>query len=64
MNPGYNINTKRTVRGRRWWVTVVATNGEPLSHSEQLNSLQAAQENIEAQLRAASIEAALRATDE
>ena len=59
---GFEVH-KAKVR-RRWYVVLRAGNGEVLSTSELLNSERAAYENIDAQLRAASIEAALRATDD
>jgi uncharacterized protein YegP (UPF0339 family) len=49
MTPGFHIRNRRTVRGRRWWVTLVASNGETLSHSEMLNSEAAAWGNVSAQ---------------
>ena len=62
MTSGYHIR-KAKVR-RRWYVVLVADNGEVLSTSELLNSEKTALENIDAQLRAAVRETALRATDE
>lgn len=47
LSPGFNI-THSKLR-RRWWVTLVADNYEVLSHTEQLNSREAAEENIAAQ---------------
>ena len=64
MTAGFHVKSGRTVRGKRWWVVLVAPNGEVLSQSEMLNSERSARENVDAQIRAARIEAALRATDE
>lgn len=53
LRPGFNITHSRL--RRRWWVTLVADNHEVLSHSEQLNSRRAAEENIAAQREAVLI---------
>lgn len=50
MTPGFHIR-KAKVR-RRWYVVLVADNGEVLSTSELLNSEDAAEENIAAQIKA------------
>lgn len=47
LRPGFHIRKSRLLR--RWWVTLVADNSRVLSHSEQLNSRQAALTNIAAQ---------------
>jgi uncharacterized protein YegP (UPF0339 family) len=47
--PRYEIHRSRL--RRRWFVRSVGANGETLAHSEQLNSRQAAEENIDAQRR-------------
>ncbi len=49
MKQGLHIKEGRTVRGKRFWVVLVAANGEVLSHSEMLNSRQAAEKNLAAQ---------------
>lgn len=49
--PYFEINKRRHPLTRQWrfWVVLVATNGEPLSTSEMLKSEHAALVNVEAQ---------------
>lgn len=52
MTPEFKIRSKRTLRGRRWWVALVDVNSETLSHTEMFNSEAAALNNVEAQKEA------------
>lgn len=56
MNPVPRLEIKKKknliTRITRWWVVLIGDNGEPLSNSEQLNSLAAADGNADAQERA------------
>lgn len=45
----YVIRSRRRLRKESFWVVAIAANGEPLSHSEQLSSFEAALANVEAQ---------------
>lgn len=48
MTPEFKIRSKRTLRGKRWWVALVDANNETLNHSQMLKSEAAAIKNAEA----------------